>query len=213
MKEFQIEFNKLFSGLYRRCRFKGCIFPDKSTCSSKKIKAHSIQKSKILSHIADRGMVISGDIQKTIFTREFEQIGIRTASTFFGFCNHHDTVIFSEIENKDYIANQEQNFLYAYRACALEYGKKKEACCFYKASLNKFKNTPNELFFKSMLNGAILGLGDLSEAIDLFSNELIRPKSNRNFNTVNIKIYKLSYESLIAVNAFFIFHMIFKKIN
>ena len=85
-------------------------------------------------------MVVSGDIQKTIFTKDFEKIGISSASTFFGFCNHHDTVIFSEIENKDYIGNHEQNFLYAYRACALEYVKKKEACCFFKASLNKFKN-------------------------------------------------------------------------
>lgn len=141
IKEIQIIFNRLFHELYKKCRFKECIFPEKSACSKKPIKAHSIQKSKILSHIADEGMVISGDIQKTLFTGKFELVGINSASTFFGFCDHHDTTIFAKIENNDYKGSQEQNFLHAYRACALEYVKKKEACCFYKVALKKFKNT------------------------------------------------------------------------
>jgi len=93
-KEFQIEYNKLFSNTYRKCRFKGCVFPNKSGCSKKPIKAHSIQKNKILRHIAVNGMIISGDIRKTLFTHEFEEIGINSASTFFGFCNNHDASIF-----------------------------------------------------------------------------------------------------------------------
>ncbi|MFX0020991.1 MAG: hypothetical protein ACFE9S_01600 [Candidatus Hermodarchaeota archaeon] len=44
-------------------------------------------------------MLISTDIQETLFTKEFEPIGIRSALTFFGFCNYHDTNLFSEIEN------------------------------------------------------------------------------------------------------------------
>ncbi|GAH17669.1 unnamed protein product, partial [marine sediment metagenome] len=156
-KEFQIEFNKLLSNLFKKCRFKGCVFPDKSNCSKKPIKAHSIQKNKILKHISINGKVISGDIQKTLFTQEFEEVGINSASTFFGFCNYHDTSIFSEIENQDYIESQEQNFLYAYRACALEYVKKIEASCLYKAALKRFKNGPQEINLKKMSRGADLG--------------------------------------------------------
>ena len=131
IKDIQIELSKELYRLIRECRFKECVFPDHSSCSEKVIKAHSIQKNKILNHIAENGMVISSDMKKTLFTKEFEQIGINSASTFFGFCGYHDTKIFSEIENKDYAGTIEQNFLYAYRACALEYVKKKKSVCFY----------------------------------------------------------------------------------
>lgn len=202
-REDQIAFNKQFSKLYQKCRFKGCIYPDKTTCSKKAIKAHSIQKSKVLRHIADAGMVISGDILKTLFTREFEEVGINSASTFFGFCNYHDSLIFSEIENKDYKKTQEQNFLYAYRACALEYVKKKETCCFYEAAVNKYRNTSHEIRFKNTLNGAKFGIIDLTNILENFSNELKKHRNNRNFNIISTKTYTLSIESLMAVNAFF----------
>jgi len=125
LKEIQIELSKEFSKLYRECKFKKCVFPDQSQCSEKVIKAHSIQKNKILKHIAENGMLISSGIESILFTKEFKKIGVSSASTFFGFCNYHDTILFSEIENKDYVGNIEQKFLHAYRACALEYVKKK----------------------------------------------------------------------------------------
>ena len=138
LKEIQIELSKKVSKLYRNCKFKECVFPDQSHCSEKVIKAHSIQKNKILNRIAENGMLISSGIGKTLFTKEFEKIGISSASTFFGFCNYHDTIIFSEIENKDYVGNIEQNFLHAYRACALEYVRKKESCCIYEKAIKKY---------------------------------------------------------------------------
>lgn len=202
-KEFQIEFNKLLSNLFKKCRFKGCVFSDKSNCSKKPIKAHSIQKNKILKHISINGKVISGDIQKTLFTQEFEEVGINSASTFFGFCNYHDTSIFSEIENQDYIESQEQNFLYAYRACALEYVKKIEASCLYKAALKRFKNGPQEIKLKKMSRGADLGLGDLTKILVDFSNELIKQRDIRNYNIIYTQRFTLQYEALMAVNSFF----------
>ena len=101
-KEIQIKFNQEVSRLYRDCRFKKCVFPDKTNCSEQVIKAHSIQRNKILNRIAENGMLVSADVQNTLFTKEFEKIGISSASTFFGFCSFHDTNLFSEIENKEY---------------------------------------------------------------------------------------------------------------
>ena len=50
--------------------------------------------------------------------------GRKKATTFFGFCGHHDTEIFKPIELKDYtVGDQEQNFLFAYRAIAQKYYK------------------------------------------------------------------------------------------
>jgi len=45
----KIEWSKHYSELSRKCRFKGCVFPDNSNCSNKIVKAHSIQKNRILS--------------------------------------------------------------------------------------------------------------------------------------------------------------------
>lgn len=198
-REKQIEYSKILSKLHKNCRFKGCLFPDNSACSSKVIKAHSIQKSKILNYIAENGMLTFADVRKIFDTNEFEEVGVNSASTFFGFCSFHDTSIFSEIENNDYIENQEQNFLYAYRACALEFVKKQESSCFHQ-NLRKFVTLPNQ---DLILKNVQKGLEDLTDILDFFSNELIKIRNERDFNIINTKIFKLSYESLIAVNSIF----------
>ena len=203
LKEIQIELSKEFSKLYRECKFKKCVFPDQSHCSEKVIKAHSIQKNKILKHIAENGMLISSDIESILFTKEFKKIGVSTASTFFGFCNYHDTKVFSEIENKDYVGNIEQNFLHGYRACALEYVKKKESCCVYEKAIRKHKDIPYEQLFKNRLFGAQWGVKDFKFVLDRLSKELIKPINERQFDIVSTHFIELSYESLFAVNACF----------
>ena len=129
---------KRLDSLYRECKFKECVFIDHSSCSKKVIKVHSIQKNKILNHIAENGMVVFADGQKILFTYEFEKIGINSALTFFGFCNYHDAKIFSEVENKEYAGSIEQNFLHAYRACALEYVKRKVSVCVYEKIIERY---------------------------------------------------------------------------
>ncbi len=210
-KEIQIKFSKEISSLYRECKFKKCVFPDHTSCSEKVIKAHSIQRNKILKHIAENGMVISADIQKTLFTKEFDEIGIKSVSTFFGFCNYHDTNIFSEIENKEYVSSIEQNFLHAYRACALEYVKKEESVCFYEKAMKKYKNTPNELLFYKKLNGAIWGVKDYYSILELLSNELIKPKDEKSFEIISSIVFHLSYESFLAINASFSIEFAFQE--
>ena len=202
-KEIQILLSKEFSNLYRGCRFKQCVFPDQSSCSEKVIKAHSIQKKKILNYIAENGMVISSDVQKALFSKEFKKIGISSASTFFGFCNYHDTTIFSEIENNDYAGTIEQNFIHAYRACALEYVKKKESACFYEKAMKKYKNNPYGQMFSKKLKAALWGVEDYQTILEQLSNELIKPKDERNFKIISSRIFRLSYESLWAVNGCF----------
>lgn len=129
-KQERIEFSKKVSEINRKCRFKGCLFPDKSKCTSRKgIRAHSIQRNKILSSIAQSGKVKCFDIRNSLFDKDFSDVGIAEASTFFGFCNFHDTKVFSDIENFDYINSPKQNLLFAYRACAFEVAMCKQAFC------------------------------------------------------------------------------------
>lgn len=74
--------------------------------------AHSIQRSKILKNLSENNSVKQFKLNR--FENNFD-IPIKFASTFYGFCDHHDK-IFNPIEIKDYVGNSEQNFLFAYRA-------------------------------------------------------------------------------------------------
>ncbi|KKN18285.1 hypothetical protein LCGC14_0957280 [marine sediment metagenome] len=52
VSKHEIEFSKLNSKINKKCRFTGCLFPDRTLCSSiSGIKAHSIQRNKILTSI------------------------------------------------------------------------------------------------------------------------------------------------------------------
>jgi len=202
-KEIQIKISQVASSLSRECKFKECVFPDHSSCSKKVIKAHSIQKNKILNHIAENGMVITVDSQKILFTYEFEKIGINSASTFFGFCNYHDAKIFSEIENEEYTGRIEQNFLHSYRACTFEYVKRKVSLCIFEKLIERYHINPYEKMAPKKLNGELRGEKDYYSILEQFSIELIKPKDERNFDIISSKIFQLPYESLLAVNESF----------
>ena len=198
-KERMIKFSRFYSELHRECKFKGCVFPDISC--TRISQAHSIQRNKILNHIATNGYVRSFDILKTLYTGDLEDIGIKKASSFFGFCNYHDTILFSEIENEDYKEKKEQNFLHAYRACAREFTAKWEAT----SVLQKLMTTSPQYFhaLSIMYTGSIDGVRDMKKQLDNFNSELRKPYDNRNFDLIITKIHKLPYEAFIAVNSIF----------
>lgn len=53
-------------------------------------------------------------------TPSYRLIGVRQASTFTGFCCHHDTELFRPLETRPFITSKEQLFLLAYRAISKE---------------------------------------------------------------------------------------------
>lgn len=68
---------------------------------------------------------------------EFGKTGRKKATTFTGFCDYHDSKIFSPIENEDYVEeNKEQEFLFAYRALAYEHHANKSIIDYYKHIAN-----------------------------------------------------------------------------
>ena len=179
------------------------MFPDKAKCSKKPIKAHSIQKSKILNYIAEDGMVMSADVRKNFYTHQFDEVGVNSASTFFGFCGTHDVSIFAEIENNNYNGSLEHNFLYAYRACALEYVKKNESLCRLMELIKKFRNTGHMASLGPALYATRQAVKDQTAFLDLFSTELKKLRKSRNFSRIKTRIFELPFESLIAVNSVF----------
>lgn len=117
--------------------FSRCIHQDEF-CDKLMSKAHSIQNNRILNKLSRSGKVMAVDFSKIPLDNSFKlrEVGRGKASTFTGFCNYHDSRIFKPIENFDYNPNnEEQNFLYAYRAFALGYYERYSAYELIKAIL------------------------------------------------------------------------------
>lgn len=104
-----------------------CIVPEglRDACSGNIVRAHTVPKSGSLRHIARDGHVYAfvpsiKNISRSKGTLAPEPVGVNRASTFTGFCAHHDKQLFAPIEDKSIDFNLEQVFLLGYRAMARE---------------------------------------------------------------------------------------------
>ena len=109
-----------------------CLAPDSwlNECSGKIAKAHTVSKSGSLKLIARQGHIYSFNPTIHPFDENGrlkspeklkpELFGINKASTFTGFCSHHDDAIFAPVEKQVFRGTPEQCFLLGYRALARE---------------------------------------------------------------------------------------------
>lgn len=123
-----------------------CLHPDAPhNCSGNTIQSHSVQKNTSLKAIAKKGHVLtmktmtSGEISNKKHDDsilKIEKIGINKASTFPGFCNHHDTELFRPVETREWEHSRKNAFLLSLRAISIEYYKKKYILKFTEWHLN-----------------------------------------------------------------------------
>jgi hypothetical protein len=106
-------------------RHQVCLHPSApGGCHGGIVRAHTIQRSGGLSRIARSGHVYS--FQASLFDRLADKedraflLGVRSASTFTGFCGLHDTTLFRPLETQPFIPTPEQVTLLAYRAVCME---------------------------------------------------------------------------------------------
>ncbi|MGM8888204.1 SEC-C metal-binding domain-containing protein, partial [Psychrobacter sp. 1U2] len=98
----------------------------KHECSKKIINAHTVSKSSSLKEIADESNHVFGlkinlaNIIKNEGKLIPEKIGINQASTFKGFCSKHDKSLFSCIEDREFVGDDEQCLALMYRSVAKE---------------------------------------------------------------------------------------------
>jgi hypothetical protein len=97
------------------------------------IKAHTIQRNGGLSAIAQDGHVFNCLLHDQSFggrlslDREPNRVGIGQASTFTGFCSHHDDELFAPIEKQPFTGSGHQVTLLAYRSICHElFAKRKD---------------------------------------------------------------------------------------
>jgi hypothetical protein len=103
---------------------KFCLYPDRSRCRGKLIKAHAIQNNRILSKLAEKGMLIAMDGRNALGQQYAHPIGRGITSTFTGFCQYHDKNIFQEIEDVPFLCSEKQIFLLSYRTFSWAFMKK-----------------------------------------------------------------------------------------
>lgn len=133
MDDFQIKFNKLVSKSKQKRTIKECFYHDKAECQGKIKKAHSIQRNKRLSILEEeiKGnkvlySFISFEVGEEQFIKKLVPIGKGEASTFYGFCDFHDSKLFAPIENFEFDDSDKHCFLHSYRSFAHTYHLKKE---------------------------------------------------------------------------------------
>jgi hypothetical protein len=91
---------------------KYCGHPQASptTCSGNIVRAHTIQLEGALSTIAVNRHVygVARQPQEDGYLH-YELIGVRQASTFTGFCAHHDSELFRPLETQPFVARMPVN--------------------------------------------------------------------------------------------------------
>ncbi len=138
-----------------------CLHPNApADCSERVIRAHTIQKGGSLKRIAEDGHVFGLSAHPAELDRNdgkilVKRVGINQASTFSGFCGHHDKVTFSPVEDAPFAATDEQCFLLGYRAMCRELYQKTKAlkATSYMRTLDRGRPVQQQVGWQRLLDG------------------------------------------------------------
>ena len=126
-----INFNEKYLKHFREFSQGYCSYPDAGggKCTDKPVRAHTVQRRGGIEAIAENGHVISAKSAGQNLLKNKGQfvpsmVGVRSASTFPGFCNFHDTEMFRPIETGLVEIDQLTCFLLSFRAVSFEYFQK-----------------------------------------------------------------------------------------
>ena len=122
-----IRLGKQMSRLYREFQKGYCSHPEASSdnCSDKIVRAHTIQRGGGIAAIAENGHVVSAksaaqDLVKNCGAFVPREVGVRSASTFMGFCDKHDNSMFQSVEKRSVLLTRQSCFLFGFRALSYE---------------------------------------------------------------------------------------------
>ncbi|WP_298147750.1 SEC-C domain-containing protein [uncultured Acinetobacter sp.] len=107
-----------------------CLAEGIDGCTEKITNAHTVPRSSSLKAISKDGHLYTFNSDDYLGFHNSKgkttvsKIGIRTASTFSGFCSIHDNSLFQSLEKKEFVTSDEQMFMLFYRAFSMELYKK-----------------------------------------------------------------------------------------
>jgi hypothetical protein len=159
-----------------------CLHYDNGIRCNEFIRAHFIQKSKLLTSIADDGHVyIISDAISSLKKNGmliFEERGINNVSTFLGFCKRHDNELFKPIDDYTLIPTDQQISLYAYRSLCREYFVTENSLVLIK---NQLENIPENKIVNNMLSAYVDG---------------------KSFGFENLKRHKASFDRTLRTHSY-----------
>ena len=205
------EFNMRMSKDKRNASIKECIWGESdnnSRCQGKIIKSHSIQRSKILQKISDNGKVsiLSPKVSPEKMFFDFDLEGTKKFSTFTGFCAYHDKAIFQPIEDKEFVGDREQMFIYAYRSASKEYHSQKESTHLYDNKITEIKKSTSAdvksylAKFQVKLFHAGISVMQLQSICEYLKSGI----ENKTFTGLKHHYYCIDYEIPIACSSSFV---------
>jgi hypothetical protein len=169
-----------------------CLHPNAGPgCQGRIIKAHTIQRGGGLTQIAENGHVytLNNDPAPVLKSGclSVRLAGVKNASTFTGFCAHHDKVLFQPIEDFPFTANIEQAFLLAYRALARDlYAKRAQVADVpHLKTLDRGMPITEQISHQTRVNAYGIGSSRGLEDIERLKNELDRALLSREFSVVS----------------------------
>lgn len=200
------EFNRSLPDLKKHRTIKECFHHNKHECKGKIKQAHSIQKNGKLS-------ILESEVNKnkSLYTftnfisseksviEELLPIGKGEASTFYGFCDYHDSFLFSEIENNKFdFENPKHLFLHSYRSFAHSYHKKREEYKLYDNIENsKLKNTVSPFIKQIMQFGNKIAMNELNKSKEYLDQAI----ENENWESLEYVVYEKKGLFPIAVSS------------
>lgn len=186
--------------LWKDTDFKHCFISD-DQCKGKIKSAHSIQNNRILNRISEDGHVytIEATIKNSGIEPEFKKISRNKASTFFGFCDYHDTEVFKPIELVPYQNTPEQHFLLAYRGFCVAYHKVIRKMNTIRNSAKQFPDSLLNPQTVNMYRVAQLDMKDDKIEFNNFTDDL----RNKKYSCLETFSYTLNYEVNFSVSSCF----------
>lgn len=192
--------NHLLQQKMKATDYKICFHPEQDKCKLPIKNAHTLQNNGVLSIVAEKNHVMVTDLfNKVRGGSVIRKVSKNDATTFYGFCEYHDSVIFKDIELIEYNNQIKQNFLYAYRTCAQEYHKKTRAI---KVLQQCFKDNPGVFYMEGFIENyryTELSYFDVKSYMDKFDKSLI----NNNFDVLENYVFEFSDIYDFAVTTMF----------
>lgn len=193
------EFRKAKNDYKNTGRIAECFYHNKETCGNKIVQAHSVQRNKRLTLIEEE---VKGQNMLYTFTEWDEDfttlkpIGKKVASTFYGFCDYHDTYLFNKIENNAFDNSNEQCFLYSYRSFAHSYHMKKEGLKAYNSD-SRFTKTVSE-YSRVRFNHNKIGILMAMDELDNEKKKLDKIIEEKTYDGLDYLTIVLPYKCHIA---------------
>lgn len=167
------QINNMMQQKYKSTDYRTCFHPGECDCKKPIKNAHTLQNNGVLSLISESGNVrVTNILNKILEGTSTKEIRKTNATTFYGFCEYHDSVVFSEIENKPYIKTVEQNLLHAYRTCAQEYHKKNRELNIMQSVFKDNPSIYNMPGFVESYTNRELSYNDVDEYMNIFNEAL-----------------------------------------